>query len=150
MVLALRGDPLDGERLRTLLEAELSSEVVLEHAPRPHVTAGVLTFAYRREAGELAVTWDSGGQAVTRVVAAPADPATLVRDAALLAGNLTRRQIEDLLPAPAPAAAAPVAPVAAPSPELDPAAAQPAHAETQPLLADGQRCARERVPDRDR
>jgi hypothetical protein len=100
VVLALRGDALDAERLRALLETELSREVVLEHAPRPHQTAGVLTFAYRREAAELAVTWDSGGQTVTRVVAAPAERAMLESDAALLAGNLTRRQIEDLLPAP--------------------------------------------------
>src|SRR5262245_28864758 len=53
VVLALRGDALDAERLRALLETELSREVVLEHAPRPHETAGVLTFAYRREAAEL-------------------------------------------------------------------------------------------------
>jgi hypothetical protein len=45
------------------------------------------------------VTWDSGGQALTRIVAAPAERAALEGDAALLAGNLTRRQVEDLLPA---------------------------------------------------
>ncbi|MEY4545910.1 MAG: hypothetical protein RL685_2105 [Pseudomonadota bacterium] len=113
VVLALRGDALDGERLRTLLETELKREVVLEHASRPQHTFGVLTFAYRRDAAELAVTWDSGGQTLTRVVAAPSDSASLEGDAALLAGNLSRRQIEDLLPAPVVAAAvAPTAPAA--------------------------------------
>lgn len=130
VVLALRGDALDTERLRALLETELGCEVVLEHAPRPHETTGVLTFAYRREAAELAVTWDSGGEAVTRVVAAPSERAALESDAALLAGNLTRRQTEDLLPAPA-AAEAPSAP--APATEstsdatLDRPSAPPAH-----------------------
>jgi hypothetical protein len=90
VVLALRGDALDGERLRTLLETELKREVVLEHASRPQHTFGVLTFAYRRDAAELAVTWDSGGQTLTRVVAAPSDSASLEGDAALLAGNLSR------------------------------------------------------------
>lgn len=53
-------------------------------------TAGVLAFAYRREAAELAVTW---GQRRTDCDArrrGTPDGAALESDAALLAGNLAR------------------------------------------------------------
>jgi hypothetical protein len=99
-VLALRGDALDVERVRALLSTELAREVVLEHAARPATVFGVLTLTYHRQAAELAVTWDSGGQTLTRVVAAPPDATSLESDAALLAGNLAREQVEDCCPRP--------------------------------------------------
>jgi hypothetical protein len=98
VVLALRGDPVDVVRLRALLTSELGRDVVLEQEPAPGDVFGVLTLAYRREATELAVTWDHEGQTVTRVVAAPADATAIESDAALLAGNLVRPQADELLP----------------------------------------------------
>jgi hypothetical protein len=113
-VLAVRGDRLNVERLRALLSTEFAREVVLEHDARPDVVFGVLTLTYHRESAELAVTWDSGGQTLTRLVAAPSDAAALESDAALLAGNLAREQVEDLLPS-KPVTAAPVAAAALPA-----------------------------------
>jgi hypothetical protein len=111
VMLASRGDVVDVERLRALLAAELKREVVLEHEPRAHGAEAVVTVSYRREAAELAVTWDASGRTLTRVIPAPSDGAALEGDAALLAGNLAREQVEDLLPA-KPVAVAPPAPVA--------------------------------------
>ncbi len=132
VVLALRGDALDTERLQALLESELGREVVLEPAASEVAREqifGVVTFAYRREAGELAVAWDSGGQTVTRVVAAPSDPALLESDGAMLAANLARREVDDLLSA----RAAPMAPVPTTAPAM---VAPVAAAAIAPAIAD--------------
>ena len=120
VVLAVRGDALDVERLRTSLSRELGREVVLEGEPRGASVHGVVTVAYREPQAELAVAWDSGGQTVTRVVAAPADVTLIPGDAALLAGNLAHAQLDDLLPSTEPAipliAPAPVLPAVPPAP----------------------------------
>lgn len=123
VVLAVRGDALDVERLRTSLSQELGRVVVLEGEPRQAALHGVVTVAYRKAEGELAVAWDSGGQTVTRVVAAPADAASIPGDAALLAGNLAHAQLDDLLPAAPPAL--PAAPAATPPAPLPPAPVPP-------------------------
>jgi hypothetical protein len=117
VLLATRGDGLDVTRLSALLGAELGRGVVLEHEPRQGSVQGVVTVTYRRAAGELAVTWERDGQTLTRVVAAPAD-GLIEGDAAMLAGNLAREQVDELLPA-APAPAVMPSPVE-PAPEAVP------------------------------
>jgi hypothetical protein len=54
---------------------------------------------------------------LTRVVAAPSDASALESDAAMLAGNLGREQVEALLPPPAPVAPVLVAPPPSPEPQ---------------------------------
>jgi hypothetical protein len=120
VLLATRGDALEVARLSALLGVELGRRVVLERE-REGVQGlkGVVTVTYRRAAGELAVTWEHDGQTLTRVVAAPVEGA-IEGDAAMLAGNLAREQVDELLPgAPAP----------------PPAAAEPPPAEPQPMAA---------------
>ena len=96
MLLATRGDALDVARLAALLGVELRRSVVLERE-RQEVQGlhGVVTVTYRRAVGELAVTWEHDGQTLTRVVAAPVEGA-IEGDAAMLAGNLAREQVDEL------------------------------------------------------
>jgi hypothetical protein len=115
VLLVVHGDSLDGP----LLEAELGREVVLGAAPGEGVPFGVLTIAHRPAAKELAVTWERGGQTLTRLVAAPPEAASVETDAVLLAGNLAREQVARLLPS------APETPAPAPPP---PAASHDAEA----------------------
>lgn len=112
VLLVVHGDSLDRVRLEGLLEAELGREVVLGTAAGEGVPFGVLTVAHRPAAKELAVTWERGGQTLTRLVAAPAEAAAVESDAVLLAGNLAREQVATLLPA---APAAPETPALHPS-----------------------------------
>jgi hypothetical protein len=59
---------------------------------------GVVTVTYRRDARELAVTWDGPKRGtVSRVVPAPASRDACVSDAAMLAGDLARDEAADLL-----------------------------------------------------
>jgi hypothetical protein len=118
VLLVVHGDSLDRPRLEGLLEAELGREVVLGAASAGE-PFGVLTIAHRPAAKELAVTWERGGQTLTRLVAAPAEAGAAETDAVLLAGNLAREQVATLLPAapetlaperPAPASARDAAP----------------------------------------
>jgi hypothetical protein len=92
--------------------------VVVADAPGSDAVFGVLTVAHRPTAKELAVTWERGGQTLTRLVAAPPDIAAVESDAALLGGNLAREQVATLLPAPP---EPPVALAAAPAPIAEPA-----------------------------
>jgi hypothetical protein len=116
VLLVLHGDALDGARLEALLEAELGREVVLARAPGEAAPSAVLTIAHRPAARELAVTWERGGQTLTRLVAAPSEQAAVEGDAVMLAGNLAREQVATLLPA-APEPPAPEPPEPAPSRE---------------------------------
>lgn len=128
IVLALRGDALDAAALRALLSEELARPVVLEHEPAPEALGGSVTISYRRASRELTVTWDSGESTLTRVVTAPDEPDRILRESTLLAGNLARQQIDDLLPKtaapappPPPEPAAPVVPpLLPPEPEVHP------------------------------
>lgn len=120
VLLVLHGASLDPARLEASLEAELGCDVVLGAAVGEGAPSGVLTIAHRPEAKELAVTWERGGQTLTRLVAAPPDVAAVEADAVLLAGNLAREQVATLLPA------APEAPPPAPpEPPASPEPAQP-------------------------
>jgi hypothetical protein len=113
VLLVVHGDSVDRARLQGLLEAELGREVVLGAAAGEGVPFGVLTIAHRPAAKELAVTWERGGQTLTRLVAAPAEAAAVETDAVLLAGNLAREQVATLLPAaPEPPAPHPPGPAA--------------------------------------
>ena len=96
ILLATRGDALDVARLSALLGAELGRGIVLEQEPRHGSVQGVVTVTYRRGAGELAVTWEHDGKTLTRLVAAPPD-GVVEADAAMLAGNLAREQVDELL-----------------------------------------------------
>src|SRR5262245_25102910 len=67
VMLALRGDPLDVERVRALLAEELKRSVVLEHEAPAREVQGVVTVSYRKSSAELAVSWDAGGRTLTRL-----------------------------------------------------------------------------------
>ncbi len=131
IVLALRGDELDASALRALLSEELARPVLLEQEPATGAIGGSITISYRRAARELTVTWDSGESTLTRVVTAPEEPERVLRESTLLAGNLARQQIDDLLPrAPAP----PAPPAPEPAPAIAPPVLPP-EPEVRPITA---------------
>ena len=66
IALALHGDPLPAERVRTAISRELAHDVELGETSE----SGVVTITWRKSAGELAVTWDGPKRTVSRVVAA--------------------------------------------------------------------------------
>jgi len=121
VLLVLHGSALNAQRLEGLLEAELGREVTVGDAPAAEGAFGVLTVTHRPGAGELAVTWERGGQTLTRLVAAPKEIAAVESDAAMLGGNLAREQVAELLPPPAaePPAAEPPARELAPAASLE-------------------------------
>ena len=133
VVLATRGDTLDTSALRALLSEELNRPVVLEGESTALHPPGMITITYRRAASELTVTWDDGEHTLTRVVAAPSEPAQVLNESTLLAGNLARQQIDELLPPVERVEPAkpvePVAPVVPPAPPVAP----PAPAEVRPF-----------------
>lgn len=88
IVLVLRGDALDASELRRVLERELGRPVALEGGGAPAQPSGVLTVTYRRAAGELGVSWDSGEHTVTRVVVARALRPARLRARAVGLGSL--------------------------------------------------------------
>ncbi len=96
IVVALRGDELPREPLRGGLGEELSAPIVFESEVPPGDVRGVLTIHYARARQELAVTWDAAGRTVSRVITAPEDPADVVTDSVLLAGNLARSPVDEL------------------------------------------------------
>jgi YD repeat-containing protein len=108
IVLALRGDPLPREQVRAALHEELARPVVFEGEAAAQSSSGVVTINYRQGSGELAVTWDSAGRTVSRVIAAAEKTDDVVSDSVLLAGNLARTQFEP--PAPLPVSKAPAPP----------------------------------------
>jgi hypothetical protein len=100
--------------LRDAVATELGVSVSLADAPPPDAHR-LLTVSVTPDTHELAVSYaEPGRAAVSRVVTAPDAPAARLELAVHLAGNLARRQTDDLLPA-APAAAAPPAPPALPT-----------------------------------
>ena len=131
----VRGDGLDEGAVRAALGKELGTRVVRGDTAEGGPVRGTVTVTLRRADGELAVSYDEPGRAsVSRVVAAPATDDEAIRAAALLAGNLVRRQVDDLLGteavAPAPAAATPP-----PAAAVSPAPATPAAPEVVPANA---------------
>ncbi|MBX3261169.1 MAG: hypothetical protein KF782_15905 [Labilithrix sp.] len=136
VLLRVLGDELPRERLRDRLADELGRPVALsgpEDTGREAPAGGVVTVTYRRSSRELAVTWDGPKRGtVSRVVSAPPDVDGVVRDAAMLAGNLARDEADELYaPPPLPAAndeATPAPPRPAPPP---PEASAPAPRETR-------------------
>lgn len=94
VVLGLRGDALPNDTLAAELGRELGHPVVLSGEQAGLPLLGMLTVTYRRAAGEVAVSWDSGARTVTRVIAAAPEPAQLTSDIVLLAGNLAREPVE--------------------------------------------------------
>ena len=129
VVLALRGSELPTERLRAALAKELGRAVMLEAEPGTATSgdsvSGVVTVTYRREARELAITWDSAGHTVSRVIAAADSLDQVIEDSVLLAGNLAREQVASVT-GEAPATAA------APRAEAPPAVAPPVLASPPP------------------
>jgi hypothetical protein len=96
ILLLVHGDELPRERLRDAIANELHKPVALSGAGV--ATNGVVTVTYRQSARELAVTWDGPKRGtVSRVVSAPSKIDDVVRDAAMLAGNLARDEAEDLV-----------------------------------------------------
>lgn len=123
ILLLVHGDELPKERLRNRVASELGRPVALGGTG----SLGVVTVTYRLRAKELAVTWDGPKRTtVSRVVTAPARLDDVVRDAAILAGNLARDEASELIapPAPPPAVPSPTAPSAeapsAPPPQAPP------------------------------
>ncbi len=103
VVVVLRGDELPREPLRAGLGKELTASVVFESEPHTGDVRGVVTIHYVRDRHELAVTWDGAGRTVSRVITAADDPSNVVLDSVLLAGNLARDQVDDLVsPQPTP------------------------------------------------
>lgn len=144
VVLVLRGSELPAEQVRAALRSELGREVRLEAessaAASGDGVAGVVTVTYRKEARELAITWDSGGHTVSRVIAAADSIDQVVDDSVLLAGNLAREQVTSVTTEASPVAAlppkpeavtAPVTPIPAPAPS--PMTAHPESAPPQRL-----------------
>lgn len=116
IVLVQRGDDLPSEELRKALSNELGGDVRLETEVGAESNAkprGVVTVTYRKDARELAITWDSEGRTVSRLVSAANTPEQVIEDCALLAGNLAREQVVSVTaeppqtPPPAPSANAP-------------------------------------------
>jgi hypothetical protein len=136
VLLLVHGDELPREQLRDRIAAELNRPVALAGATTS-ADGGVVTVTYRRAKRELAVTWDGPKRGtVSRVVSAPSATDDVVRDAAMLAGNLARDESEDLvtpppLPAPSAPATAPPAPVPPPS-ATETAAPNPPPKENRP------------------
>jgi hypothetical protein len=128
VLLVVHADSLDRGRLARLLEAELHREVVVGEAPKDGALFGVMTVTHRPAAGELAVTWERGGQTLTRLVAAPAEVPLVESDAVLLGSNLAREQVDELLPAAAqPTPTLSAAPDATPALLPAPAREEPEH-----------------------
>lgn len=123
--LALHGDALNTADLHQALSEELGREIVLGPPTADSVPEGTLTVAYTAARNELVVSWERGGQTVTRVIATTSG--RVVEDAVLLAGNLIHVQIEDLVPPDAqeePAVPALSAPQAAVAPEATSSASE--------------------------
>jgi len=100
-LLLVHGDDLPRERLRDLVAKELGKPVSLS-AAGGGAAGGVVTVTYRQAAKELAVTWDGPKRGtVSRVISAPAKVDDVVRDAAMLAGNLARDEADELVTPPA-------------------------------------------------
>lgn len=130
IALVVHGDELPREKLRDAIASELGRPVVL--ADRS--TAGVVTVTWRRSAKELAVTWDGPKHGtVSRVIAARTRIEDVTADAALLASNLARDEVEDILGPPPPAA--PLEPLPPPASEPPPEPASPPPARETPKPA---------------
>ncbi len=130
IALVVHGDELPREKLRDAIASELGRPVVL--ADRS--TAGVVTVTWRRSAKELAVTWDGPKHGtVSRVIAARARIEDVTADAALLASNLARDEVEDILGPPPPST--PLEPLPPPASEPPPAPASPPPARETPKPA---------------
>jgi hypothetical protein len=111
--------------MRAALARELGRKVVIQEELGTTQAAGVLTVSYRRDARELAVTWDDAKQrTISRVIPAREKTAEIAEDSALLASNLTRVEADEFAPAkaePKPNLNAKV-PNAPPAKTLEPAA----------------------------
>ena len=102
ILLLVHGDELPRERLRDRIAKELGKPVALSGSGAS-ATGGVVTVTYHPSKRELAVTWDGPKRGtVSRVVSAPSTIDDVVRDAAMLAGNLARDEAEELVAAPPP------------------------------------------------
>ncbi|MBX3234200.1 MAG: hypothetical protein KIT84_40305 [Labilithrix sp.] len=132
ILLLVHGDELPKERLRDAIAAELKKPVAIDAGAGG--AGGVVTVTYRAATRELAVTWDGPKRGtVSRVVSAADKVDDVVRDAALLAGNLARDEADELLgpkpPPPVepaePAALPPLPPPIEPSTPSSPGADRP-------------------------
>jgi hypothetical protein len=122
ILLLVHGDELPRERLRDRIAQELGKPVTLAGSGAPS-SGGVVTVTFHPSRHELAVTWDGPKRGtVSRVVSAPKAIDDVVRDAAMLAGNLARDEAEEL-----------VAPPPLPTPETE---TSPPPAEPLPLPAE--------------
>lgn len=102
ILLLVHGDELPRERLRDQVAKELGKPVVLSGSGASP-TGGVVTVTYHQSKRELAVTWDGPKRGtVSRVVSAPSKIDDVVRDAAMLAGNLARDEADELVAVPPP------------------------------------------------
>jgi hypothetical protein len=102
---------LDAEATREAIARELNVVVVAPGDPRAAEARSALTVSVVEETQELAVTFAAPDRAVvSRVVTAPAERDATLHAAVRLAGNLARREADEVLGEPAaPAVVAPVA-----------------------------------------
>lgn len=102
VLLLVHGDELPSERLRDRIAKELGKPVALSGSGASP-TGGIVTVTYHQSKRELAVTWDGPKRGtVSRVVSAPSKVDDVVRDAAMLAGNLARDEADELVAPPPP------------------------------------------------
>ena len=134
-MLFLHGDELPRERLRARLETELGRPVVLEPELSGRTVSDAVTVTYRRERSELAVTWDSKGHTISRVIEAPPELDALIESSAFLSGNLARTQTEEIVPEPVPEPAPVLVQPAVVSAARVPPPAEPVHPERLPITA---------------
>lgn len=130
IALVVHGDELPREKLRDAIASELHRPVVLAD----QASGGVVTVTYRRSAKELAVTWDGPKHGtVSRVIAARARIDDVTADAVLLASNLARDEVEEIVgPPPAEATLAPLPPPSAEPAPPPPVATAPARETPKP------------------
>lgn len=89
LFLVVRGDSLDSNRLREALTRDLGRAVMLV-AQASDAEGDRVTVTYRRDSGELAVSFDAGAHTMTRVIKAEGDSVKVADDAALLAVSLVQ------------------------------------------------------------
>lgn len=102
------------------LSAELHTTVVPFDSDTPPNEVGVVTITWRPTRAELAVTFhDKARGLISRVVPAPADLEEAIRSAVLLASNVVRDDVSDLLGPEASLAPPPATPPVAPEPQTE-------------------------------
>jgi hypothetical protein len=102
---------LDAAAVRAAVGQELGADAVGPDDPRAPRATGSIDVSVDRAAHQLVVSYKGRAEPITRRIDLPDDPASIERDAVLLAGNLARDEAGDLVAQlrqrPSPEAAAP-------------------------------------------